>query len=117
MFISDAFAQAASGAAGAPQGGLESMFSSFGVMLLIFVVFWFLLIRPQQKRQKEHKKMIDALTVGSEVITAGGICGKIVAADDSYINLQIAAVEDKPVCITFQRAAIQAVLPKGTVKF
>ena len=50
-------------------------------------------------------------------ITAGGICGKIVAADENYINLQIAAVDDKPVVITFQRIAIQAVLPKGTVKF
>lgn len=78
------------------------MFSSFGVMILIFAVFWFLLIRPQQKRQKEHKKMIDSLTTGNEVITAGGICGKIVAADENYINLQIAAVDDKPVVITFQ---------------
>ena len=70
MFISEAYAQAASGAAAQP-GGLESMFSSFGVMILIFAVFWFLLIRPQQKRQKEHKKMIDSLTTGNEVITAG----------------------------------------------
>ena len=99
MFISEAYAQAASGAAAQP-GGLESMFSSFGVMILIFAVFWFLLIRPQQKRQKEHKKMIDALTTGNEVITAGGICGKIVAADENYINLQIAAVADKPVVST-----------------
>ena len=116
MFISEAYAQAASGAAAQP-GGLESMFSSFGVMILIFAVFWFLLIRPQQKRQKEHKKMIDSLTTGNEVITAGGICGKIVAADENYINLQIAAVDDKPVVITFQRVAIQAVLPTGTVTF
>ncbi|WP_289187269.1 preprotein translocase subunit YajC [uncultured Parasutterella sp.] len=116
MFISEAYAQATGGAVAAP-GGLESMASSFGIMILIFAVFWFLLIRPQQKRQKEHKKMIDALTVGDEVITAGGICGKILAADENYINLQIAQVEDKPVAITFQRLAIQAVLPKGTVKF
>ena len=102
MFISEAYAQAASGAAAQP-GGLESMFSSVGVMILIFAVFWFLLI--------------DSLTTGNEVITAGGICGKIVAADENYINLQIAAVDDKPVVITFQRVAIQAVLPKGTVKF
>ena len=114
MFISEAYAQAASGAAAQP-GGLESMFSSFGVMILIFAVFWFLLIRPQQKRQKEHKKMIDSLTTGNEVITAGGICGKIVAADENYINLQIAAVDDKPVVITFQRVAIQAVLPLSLI--
>lgn len=96
---------------------MESMLSSFGVMILIFIIFWFLLIRPQQKRQKEHKKMIEAMKVGDEVITAGGIIGKITAADDSYITLQISKVDDKPVVITFQRMAVQAVLPNGTVKF
>lgn len=95
MFISEAYAQAASGAAAQP-GGLESMFSSFGVMILIFAVFWFLLIRPQQKRQKEHKKMIDSLTTGNEVITAGGICGKIVAADENYINLRLLLLTTNP---------------------
>lgn len=114
FFISDAYAQAA--AAPAP-GGLESMISSFGVMALIFVVFWFLLVRPQQKRQKEHRKMIEALKVGDEVITVGGMIGKITDADETYITLQISAVEDKAVTITFQRLAVQAVLPHGTVKF
>ncbi len=114
FFISDAYAQAA--AAPAP-GGLESMISSFGVMALIFVVFWFLLVRPQQKRQKEHRKMIEALNVGDEVITVGGMIGKITDADETYITLQISAVEDKAVTITFQRLAVQAVLPHGTVKF
>ncbi len=93
------------------------MMSSFGVMLLIFVVFWFLLIRPQQKRQKEHKKMIDALQAGDEVITAGGIMGKILDADENYVSIQISEVNGQPVSITFQRMAIQALLPKGTVKF
>jgi preprotein translocase subunit YajC len=114
FFISDAFAQAAQAPAA---GGLESTMSSFGVMLVIFVVFWFLLIRPQQKRQKEHRKMIEAMKVGDEVITAGGIIGKITAADEAYISLQISSVDDKPVLITFQRAAVQAVLPNGTCKF
>lgn len=93
------------------------MISSFGVMALIFVVFWFLLVRPQQKRQKEHRKMIEALKVGDEVITVGGMIGKITDADETYITLQISAVEDKAVTITFQRLAVQAVLPHGTVKF
>lgn len=93
------------------------MISSFGVMALIFVVFWFLLVRPQQKRQKEHRKMIESLNVGDEVITVGGMVGKITAADETYVTLQISAVEDKAVTITFQRLAIQAVLPNGTVKF
>ncbi len=112
FFISDAYAQAAEAT-----GGIEGFISSFGMMILIFVVFWFLLIRPQQKRQKEHKKMIDALTVGDEVMSAGGIIGKILEADDAYVNVQIAAVNDQPVTITFQRSAIQAIIPKGTVKF
>ncbi|MCD8340151.1 MAG: preprotein translocase subunit YajC [Burkholderiales bacterium] len=114
LFISDAFAQQAGGT---PPGGLESMMSSLGIMLLIFVVFWFLLIRPQQKRQKEHKKMIDALTNGDEVVSAGGIVGKITECDENYVTVQIAEVKDTPVTIVFQRMAIQAVLPKGTVKF
>ncbi len=112
FFISDAYAQAAD----AP-GGFEGFISSFGMMILIFGIFWFLLIRPQQKKQKEHKKMIDALAVGDEVISAGGIIGKILEADDAYVNVQIAAVNDQPVTITFQRMAIQSIIPKGTVKF
>lgn len=111
MFISEAYAQAASGAAAQP-GGLESMFSSFGVMILILPFFWFLLIRPQQKRQKEHKKMIDALTTGNEVITAGGICGKIVAADENYINLQIAAVDEQTRCHHFPCACNSGCSPQ-----
>ncbi len=86
-------------------------------MLLIFVVFWFLLIRPQQKRQKEHKKMTESLQVGDEVISAGGIIGKITECDENYVTVQISEVKDTPVSITFQRMAIQNVLPKGTVKF
>ena len=89
MFISEAYAQAASGAAAQP-GGLESMFSSFGVMILIFAVFWFLLIRPQQKRQKEIKNFRDSLTSGSEIVTAGGIYGKIKEVSETYFIVEIA---------------------------
>lgn len=88
MFISEAYAQAASGAAAQP-GGLESMFSSFGVMILIFAVFWFLLIRPQQKRQKEIKKFREGLKAGSEVVTAGGIFGQIKEVRDLYFVIEV----------------------------
>ena len=85
-------------------------------LLLIFVVFYFLLIRPQVKRQKEHKTMVEALNKGDEVVTAGGIVGKITDMADQYITLQVASVNGQPVQISMQRAAVQTLLPKGTVK-
>ncbi|HOX88874.1 MAG TPA: preprotein translocase subunit YajC [Burkholderiaceae bacterium] len=112
FLISDAYAQAAPAA----QAGPESMLTSLGFMVLIFVVFYFLLIRPQVKRQKEHKALIDGLNKGDEVVSAGGITGKITELSDQYVTLQIAAVDGKPVEISMQRMAIQTLLPKGTLK-
>jgi preprotein translocase subunit YajC len=89
---------------------------SIGFMVLIFIVFYFLLIRPQVKRQKEHKTMVEALNKGDEVVTAGGIVGKITDMADQYITLQVASVNGQPVQISMQRAAVQTLLPKGTVK-
>ena len=85
-------------------------------MMLIFGAFWFFLIRPQQKRQKEHAKMVDALTKGDEVLTAGGIAGRVVEVRDDYMVVQIATVKEEPVTLTMQRVAVQTVLPKGTIK-
>ena len=110
FFISDAFTQTA--AAGDTAGLLTSLLP----MILIFVAFWFFLIRPQQKRQKEHAKMVDALTKGDEVLTAGGIAGRIMEVRDDYIVVQIASVKEEPVTLTMQRIAVQTVLPKGTIK-
>ena len=110
-FISDAFAQAAPAATGSDPGYMSILF-----MVLIFVVFYFLLIRPQVKRQKEHKSMVDALNKGDEVVTAGGIAGKITELSDQYMTLQIASVDGKPVAISIQRTAVQTLLPKGTLK-
>jgi preprotein translocase subunit YajC len=112
FLISDAYAQAAPAA----QAGPESMLTSLGFMVLIFVVFYFLLIRPQVKRQKEHKALVDGLNKGDEVVSAGGIAGKITEVSDQYLTLQVAAVDGKPVEISIQRAAIQTLLPKGTLK-
>ena len=105
IFISDAWAQAA----GAPQqGGLMSLLP----LIAIFVVFYFLLIRPQQKRAKEHKKMTEALAKGDEVITTGGTLGKITDVGESFVTVEIAqGVETK-----VQRSAVQALMPKGTIK-
>ncbi len=109
MFISPAYAQ--TGTAGAESGLL-----SFLPIILMFVVLYFLMIRPQMKRQKEQKAMIDALQKGDEVITSGGLLGKITKNGDSYVTIEVASLAEKPVEILVQRAAVQTVLPKGTLK-
>jgi preprotein translocase subunit YajC len=111
FFISDAVAQTAPAA----QGG-EGAWTSIIFMVLIFVVFYFLLIRPQAKRQKEHKAMVEALGKGDEVLTAGGMVGKITELTDQYVTLQVAAVDGKPIEVSMQRTAVQTLLPKGTMK-
>lgn len=105
MFISSAYAQAS----GASPG---SDIMTFLPMIAIVVVFYFLLIRPQQKRAKETKAMLQALQKGDEVVTAGGIVGKISKLSDAYANVEIA----DNVEITVQRSAISLLLPKGTLK-
>ena len=111
FFISDALAQTAPAA----QGG-EGAWTSIIFMVLICVVFYFLLIRPQVKRQKEHKALVEGLSKGDEVLTAGGIIGKITELTDQYITLQVATVDGKSVEIAMQRASVQTLLPKGTMK-
>jgi len=106
VFISEAHAQAAGG--GFPGGDLMT----FLPMIAIFVVFYFLLIRPQQKLAKETRAMLDALQKGDEVITAGGIVGKIAKLNEQYATVEIAPNVE----ISVQRAAISQLLPKGTVK-
>ena len=112
MFISDAFAQSAPAAT---VGVTDSMFGSLGTMLplvLMFVVLYFVMIRPQMKRQKEHKAMIDALAKGDEIVTAGGMLAKVTKLGDSYLHLEVA----NGVEVQVQRSAVVQVLPKGTVK-
>ena len=111
FFISDAMAQTA--VASDSAGGILMQIVPIA---LIFVVFWFFLIRPQQKRQKEHMKMCSELAKGDEILTVGGIAGRIADLTDDYIVIEISRVDDKPVTITMQRAAVQTVLPKGTIK-
>jgi preprotein translocase subunit YajC len=81
-------------------------------LLLVFVVFYFLLIRPQNKRQKEHKEMVAKLGVGDEVVTSGGVLGKVTEMSDQFLHLEVA----DGVVIKIQRHTIGAVLPKGTIK-
>jgi preprotein translocase subunit YajC len=109
VFISEAFAQAA------PAAGSDSMFGGLGSMLplvLMFVVLYFVMIRPQMKRQKEHKAMIDALAKGDEVVTSGGMLGKVSKMGETFVSVEIA----NGIEIQIQRSAVVQVMPKGTVK-
>ncbi len=105
MFIAPAFASGA-----APAAGMD--FMSFLPMIVIFVLFYFMLIRPQQKRAKEQQAMLAALAKGDEVVTSGGMAGRITKVNEQYVTLDLAdGVE-----ILFQRSAIAARLEKGTIK-
>ena len=107
MFISNAYAQASTSAA-----GLTSSLTSFLPIVLMFIVLYFLMIRPQMKRQKELKSMMDALAKGDEVVTAGGILGRIVKLADAYVTVEIANGTE----ITVQKVAVTTLLPRGTIK-
>ena len=107
MLIRSAFAQAAGGA---PAGDAGMM--GFLPIIAMFVLLYFLMIRPQMKRAKEQKQMVEALQKGDEVITAGGVVGRITKMGDAYISLEIAAGTE----INVQRTAVQTLLPKGTLK-
>ena len=111
MFISEAFAQAApaaTGAADSPFGSIASMLP----ILLMFVVLYFVMIRPQMKRQKEHKAMIDAIAKGDEVVIGGGMLGRISKMGETYLHVEIA----NGVEIQVQRSSVVQVLPKGSFK-
>jgi preprotein translocase subunit YajC len=102
-FIQDAWAQT--------EGGGDQ-FLSLLPLVLIFAVFYFLLIRPQNKRQKEHKELVANVGVGDECVTAGGVLGKVTEAKEQFIHVQVA----EGVVLKVQRHTIAAVMPKGTIK-
>jgi len=107
LFISDALAQApaADAAAGNPLISLLPL-------VLFAVVFYFLLIRPQAKRQKEHKRMVEALAKGDEVVTVGGVAGRITDIGESFVMVEVA----DGVQVKVRRSAVETVLPKGSLK-
>jgi preprotein translocase subunit YajC len=105
FFISDAMAENGAAASGS---GFEALIP----LVLLFVVFYFLLIRPQQKKVKEHKKLVEALSKGAEVVTYGGLAGKIREMGDSFIDLEIAP----NVTVKVERQNVARELPKGTLK-
>jgi preprotein translocase subunit YajC len=103
FFVSPAWAQAQA------QG---SNFSFLFMMIALFAVVYFLMIRPQNKKQKEHRQMVEALTAGDEIVTAGGVLGKVKAVGEQFLEVEVAS----NVTIKLQRHTVAAVLPKGTVK-
>jgi len=110
VFISSAFAQTA---AAAPAGGdMQSTLMNMLPLVLMFVVLYFVMIRPQMKKQKEHKALIDSLAKGDEVVTAGGVLGKVSKVSDGYVGLEVASGVE----IQVQRTAVVQVLPKGSIK-
>ena len=109
MFISSAFAQTAPAAAAG--GDMMSSLTSMLPLVLMFVVLYFVMIRPQMKKQKEHRAMIEALAKGDEVATAGGLLGTVTKLGESYLTLQLAPGME----VQLQRSAIVQVLPKGAI--
>jgi preprotein translocase subunit YajC len=105
VFISNAYAQTAAAS------GVESIYS-FLPIILMFVVLYFLMIRPQMKRQKEQKAMIEAVAKGDEVITVGGMLGTVLKVSDIYITLAVASNTE----VVVQKSAVATLLPKGTIK-
>lgn len=107
MFISNAYAQSAP----TDMLGMGNL-GTFLPLVLMFVVMYFLMIRPQQKRAKEQKSMMDALAKGDEVVTSGGMLGKVTKVTDAYVTIEVAAGTE----IVVQKSAITMSLPKGTLK-
>ncbi len=107
FLISDAMAQAAGGAPAGP-----STLGSLLPLIIMIVLFWFLLLRPQMKRQKEHKKMLEALSKGDEVVTNGGLLGRVVGVGDSVVEVEVA----ENLVVKIQKQAVAQVLPKGSVE-
>jgi preprotein translocase subunit YajC len=110
VFISSAIAQTAPAAAAS--GGMTDSLMSMLPLVLMFVVLYFVMIRPQMKKQKEHRSMIEALAKGDEIATAGGLLGKVSKLGDSHLTLEIATGVE----VQLQRSAVVQVLPKGTLK-
>jgi preprotein translocase subunit YajC len=109
VFISSAFAQTSSAATG---GDMQSTLMSMLPLVLMFVVLYFVMIRPQMKKQKEHRTMIDALAKGDEVATVGGVLGKVTKLGEGYLSLEVATGVE----LQIQRSAVVQVLPRGSIK-
>jgi len=106
LFISDAWAEAA------PAAPQDAGLMGFIPLVVIFVLFYFLLIRPQMKRAKDHRKMVESLAKNDEVVTSGGMLGKVIDIEESFITVEIA----EGVRVKVQKNAVTSLVPKGTAK-
>ena len=113
MLISNAYAQAAG--VPAAQDPMSTL-TGFLPLILMFIILWFLMIRPQMKKAKEHQKMVTELAKGDEVVTQGGVVGRISKISENYVTVEVAEGKNGPVELTVQKQAIGALLPKGTLK-
>lgn len=108
MLISPAYAQSG--------GSTEQQLLGFLPIILMFVVLYFLMIRPQMKRAKDHRTMLEALSKGDEVITAGGLVGRVTKVGESYVTIEVAQRGEEAIEMHLQKQAVQTLLPKGTIK-
>jgi len=100
----------------AAEGGAAGSLMGMLPIVLMFVILYFLMIRPQMKRQKEHRNLLAGLAKGDEVSTAGGILGRVTQVGDAYVTLEVSNLADRSVEILVQKASVSTVLPKGTIK-
>ena len=109
MLISTAYAQSAG-------GSTEQQIMGFLPIVLMFIVLYFLMIRPQMKRAKEHKAMLEAIKKGDEIVTSGGVVGKIAKVGESYVTIEVSRSGNESVEMIVQKGAVQTLLPNGTIK-
>lgn len=117
MLISDAYAQAA-GVAPNVAGATSATGGLMGILplVIVFAVMWLLIIRPQSKKAKEHQKLISELAKGDEVVTQGGVAGRITKVGENYLHLEVAEGKDGPLVLMVQKSAVTTLLPKGSLK-
>ncbi|AOU98232.1 preprotein translocase subunit YajC [Acidihalobacter yilgarnensis] len=108
FLIPNAYAEAGGAVASQPGGGLDFMI----LIAIMFAVMYFMIIRPQSKRAKEHKRLVEALSKGDEVVTTGGIVGKVTTVGDNFVQVEVS----EGVEVKLQKQAVTSVLPKGTIK-
>ncbi len=107
--LAGVLAQAAPAESGSPLMGMLPI-------VLMFVILYFLMIRPQMKKQKEHRNLLSALAKGDEVVTSGGVLGRVTKVSDAYVSVDVSESPERPLELLVQKASVTAVLPKGTIK-
>lgn len=111
MLISNAYAQTAGGG-----GSIDQQLFGMLPIIVVFVVLYFVMMRPQMKRAKDHREMIAALQKGDEVITSGGMVGRVTKVSEAYVTVEVGQAGERNVEVSIQKQAVTTLLPKGTIK-